>query len=623
MGSLRDLRATWRDRTTSSSRSSSRSVSGSHEKRKDCMQPPKQVIRATADYVSQTPYELSFRKGDFFHVMNNQLKEQAPGWIEACNPITNARGFVPEAYFDVLHRSAPSAAFDLVVKSDLNPSGVPPDSQTDNQRSGSTTPRPMSNWFATVKYNYVAERPQEMSVKEGDGILVLARSGSEWIVAKSFARLGPPGLIPMSHVVFRDTATGEQVSKADAQSLYSQMPSAQEWEKTNEQQRQNAIPLGKFDNTLDKMSKMSQDGPFPFRPDGPRRSLAGMQNATPQPSAVLMQSSHSENDSPKRRSGSWRSPSGSFISGMDSKWSLPSSCDQSLNTPQFLPAGVMVSATVEASHVDNKDYWYRLRVSYASMLHSPNSSEPLQWREMRDMTLFRLYEDFQEFHEGLLQDLAASNVTKQYTLPTMPGPPTSAAPHAAVQKLNELDAYLQQLAALPDEILRSASLRSFLELRPGDRCGISVSSCSNGRGSNTPLQTESPVFDVDLATQLQALRMKQCTVNTDGIPSPSNLSSSGVSDMFGPAGTLRTTPYHRIKVMRRGDVDQMLAVRMPTQFTRQSLLLKVQERLGDDIRVLQLDDKKDSLMINSDEELSVWLQSSIAMGKKLLLYADV
>ena len=60
--------------------------------------PPKKVIRALADHRPQAPHELSFAKGDFFHVINEL--NQGEGWYEATNPMTGARGLVPKAKFE-------------------------------------------------------------------------------------------------------------------------------------------------------------------------------------------------------------------------------------------------------------------------------------------------------------------------------------------------------------------------------------------------------------------------------------------------------------------------------------------------------------------------------------------
>lgn len=61
------------------------------------IQPPKKVIRAIAPYKAVAPQELSFEKGDFFHVMNDAPQGQ---WYEAHNPVSGARGLVPRSYFE-------------------------------------------------------------------------------------------------------------------------------------------------------------------------------------------------------------------------------------------------------------------------------------------------------------------------------------------------------------------------------------------------------------------------------------------------------------------------------------------------------------------------------------------
>lgn len=67
------------------------------------IQPPKKVIRALDDHRPQAPHELSFQKGDFFHVINEI--DQGPGWYEANNPMTGARGLVPRSKFEVFNKS--------------------------------------------------------------------------------------------------------------------------------------------------------------------------------------------------------------------------------------------------------------------------------------------------------------------------------------------------------------------------------------------------------------------------------------------------------------------------------------------------------------------------------------
>ena len=61
------------------------------------LQPPKKVIRALASHKAHAPQELSFEKGDFFHVVGDVGQGQ---WYEAHNPISGARGLVPCNLFE-------------------------------------------------------------------------------------------------------------------------------------------------------------------------------------------------------------------------------------------------------------------------------------------------------------------------------------------------------------------------------------------------------------------------------------------------------------------------------------------------------------------------------------------
>ena len=42
------------------------------QKAPQAIEPPKAVIKALYDYVQASPQELSFSKGDFFHVVGNE-----------------------------------------------------------------------------------------------------------------------------------------------------------------------------------------------------------------------------------------------------------------------------------------------------------------------------------------------------------------------------------------------------------------------------------------------------------------------------------------------------------------------------------------------------------------------
>lgn len=67
------------------------------------VQPPLKVIRATVSHRSNSPHQLSFEKGDFFHVTNDSPQ---PGWYEAHNPSTGARGLVQAYMFEEFNKGS-------------------------------------------------------------------------------------------------------------------------------------------------------------------------------------------------------------------------------------------------------------------------------------------------------------------------------------------------------------------------------------------------------------------------------------------------------------------------------------------------------------------------------------
>lgn len=63
--------------------------------------PPTKVIRALGEHRKEAADQLSFSKGDFFHV----VRDKDENWYEANNPVTGARGLVPKFKFEEFGRS--------------------------------------------------------------------------------------------------------------------------------------------------------------------------------------------------------------------------------------------------------------------------------------------------------------------------------------------------------------------------------------------------------------------------------------------------------------------------------------------------------------------------------------
>lgn len=208
------------------------------------------------DYEAQSSQELSFSKGDFFHVIG---RENDPDWYEACNPaLPDARGLVPVAFFQALGRTERDSA-----QSD---GGRPPTAKSPDHDSGysENSPQPIAmtipptnrnsksndidnKIFAIVMYDFEAQRADELGATKGEQIIIIAQSTAEWFVAKPIARLGGPGLIPVSYVEIRYVKTREVVPNALEAVRRAGVPSVEEWKKMAANYKNSSITLGKFE----------------------------------------------------------------------------------------------------------------------------------------------------------------------------------------------------------------------------------------------------------------------------------------------------------------------------------------------------------------------------------------
>ena len=196
--------------------------------------PPKKVIRAIRDYVPQTSRELAFLKGDFFNVIG---AENDRNWYEACNPAINMRGLVPVDYFEVLGKTVGTPTLNTSISVP-----TPPASATVPSGPKAT---PV---YGVVQYDFVAEQKDELNVKAGESIIVIAQSNHEWFVCKPIGRLGGPGLIPISFIEIRDVATGKAIENIEEFVAKSGVPNSGRLEETEVgDYSSTSIPLGEFE----------------------------------------------------------------------------------------------------------------------------------------------------------------------------------------------------------------------------------------------------------------------------------------------------------------------------------------------------------------------------------------
>ncbi|KAE8269469.1 hypothetical protein A4X09_0g2865 [Tilletia walkeri] len=460
-------------------------------------QPPSKVIRATRDYRARQPNELSFSKGDFFHVLNDSTH---PEWFEAVNPISNARGHVPAAYFDVLTKTARPGLTALSGPVPPSPSiggpmgglggmggggGGPGADMADSGFGGSQggAGKGPGGLYAVVKYDFEAERPDELDSKAGDSIIVIAQSNFEWFVARPIGKLGGPGLIPVAFVEIKDMVTGRSVENVQELIQNGTIPKVEEWKKMKADYSKNTIPLGRFDFA-------GQQGP-PSLPGLPFSNMPGAEGGSSGPNGMGLEGMGGMFMGGAGPSGQFhQGPSDMMIPpGMEPyqrhDQPLPEVPGEDVELPpgmapgEPLPCGVIESARVDSFHFEQGDYWFRIQATHIA---GPSPAPPDVLRaptgEVRELILYRLYEDFYEFQLALLEHFPAeagretgpNGQPNERILPLMPGPIDEVDDVITSQRRADLDTYIQELCALPEHIRRSELLRVFFESRPGDHC---------------------------------------------------------------------------------------------------------------------------------------------------------
>ncbi|PIL36724.1 hypothetical protein GSI_00413 [Ganoderma sinense ZZ0214-1] len=380
------------------------------------IQPPKKVIRALGPYKSTAPQELSFDKGDFFHV----LHDNGGLWYEAHNPMTGARGLVPSHLFEEFSKGAPTPR---------SPKHPTPTERLSHISSAPNSPK-LKTFYAIVLHDFKAERGDELESKSGDPITVVAQSNREWFVAKPIGRLGRPGLIPVSFVEIRDPATGQAIPNVQQLFDNGELPRVEEWKRAVLTYKANSITLGVLDDPTSQLSP------------GPRSSA-------PQPEPMI--TVHGATPLPGQSEPIPELPSRPL-------------------TPKLLPEGILLSAEIKSYHFEADEYWFRVRAIYQPYGPSRSSSLP----PAKELVLFRSYNDFYDFQVELLDTFpheAGRPDTSTRILPYMPGPVDVVDNEITNNRREELDEYLHKLCDLKTYaryILEHTLVRSFCALKPGD-----------------------------------------------------------------------------------------------------------------------------------------------------------
>lgn len=348
-------------------------------------------------------------------------------------------------------------------------------SPTSSQGSGPRSPKP-SVFYAVVMHDFMAERPDELDAKAGDMISVVAQSNREWFVAKPIGRLGGPGLIPVSFVEVRDTSTGSAIADVDGMIDRGEIPRVEEWKKATMDYKARSIPLGKIEDDVQVLNSQFQNMTMqsPVRENPPRGFSPG-----PQPESIAPSAQQFPPNGYQPAPPSGQGPFDGSVVDFDR-----------LEHVRPLPIGTLIRAEVTSFHKEDGDYHYRINATFRpdppSSPTSPFDPAPLMTREL---TLFRVYEDFYVFQIQLLEAFPIEagrdpdrpheppeeddeEAARRRILPYMPGPQDDVDDVIADSRRGDLDVYLQEMVALrnigAEYVLRCDLVRKFFAARDRD-----------------------------------------------------------------------------------------------------------------------------------------------------------
>ncbi|KAK0702054.1 hypothetical protein B0T26DRAFT_659422 [Lasiosphaeria miniovina] len=559
--------------------------------------PPKKVIRALYDYEAQTAQELSFSRGDFFHVIG---RENDQDWYEACNPaLPDARGLVPVAFFQALGRTErdsgqsqpPDSARSIAAKHPDHDSGYH-DATTPSQRSSKTGSKSGAMVYGVVMYDFQAERADELEAKAGEAIIVIAQSNPEWFVAKPIGRLGGPGLIPVSFVEIRDMASNTPVANPQEAVRRAGIPRVEEWKKMAADYKNSSITLGKFEAAQQQPIEQGME----------RMSLQQANGRMSQPNGVNMQQ-------PQQQSGFNTQRNTVQQNAYAAKSSSQLYAPTSARIPRYCFA--------------EEKYWFVVEAIL---------------EDGRTWELSRYYEDFYDFQIALLTEFpieAGTTGGKQRTLPYMPGPVNYVTDAITEGRRHNLDAYVKNLLAQPPYISKCNLVKQFFAPREGDY-EIDPNTAGDDyrlSGGSQPSSTDSPADGASRQSSRQNLNGNGNGYSGLSAPTRQMSGSNGQPPMIRQTSSLsppsqtslspgvqQTPAQMKVKLNYNGDI---VAIKVPTDILFRGLYDRIVERLkipqGEQIQLSYRDEPtgdKPPLMSNND------LDVALQRNDKLTLFVD-
>ncbi|ORY64637.1 hypothetical protein BCR35DRAFT_334723 [Leucosporidium creatinivorum] len=488
--------------------------------------PPKRVIRAIADYRAASAQELSFEKGDFFHVVSD---EGGDDWFDAANPMTGARGLVPAEHFQVLGRNVRETAQQAnVVRKGSSASaggysnqpsptyGAPSMAQQQQhpQQAQQHQRGPSYNGGGQQGYVPTSSAPTPSTFMPATAAssnptsppLSNASRNSRPQSSNSAAKPQPLyGIVQYNFVAERadelDAKRGEPIIVI-AQSNHEwfvakpigrlggpglipvafveiqDMTTGKPVENVEELIRSAVVPK------VEEWKKMTADyksasiplGRFDFA--GASASTTGgatSPSSAQSPTGAGPSGARSPYDDNARYSAVGTPHTNSSSRPESDAYGDSSTDHQRYSyTRERRQYGLVTSASVESFHHEEGSFWFHLRAFFSTGA---------------SLVLYRLYQDFYDFQIALMDEFPVeagrippggedSGRKPERILPMMPGPTDYEDEVVCAQRVHDLSLYLGDLCGLPERIRSSGLMYEFLVPRAGD---VEVA-VGNGRG---------------------------------------------------------------------------------------------------------------------------------------------
>ncbi|KAI9290642.1 hypothetical protein K502DRAFT_310289, partial [Neoconidiobolus thromboides FSU 785] len=370
-----------------------------------CNIPPIYIIRAKGDYHARKSEELSFMKGDLFHVIG----ESDNDYYSVCNPLTNKVGLVPIDLFEIIKKCPRSFETNNTTvrvqprsNNTISSHSCPESSLFNNNFNNRAS---YTTFIAKALYDFDSEREDELGFKKGDLLIVLAQSTEDWFVARLLDGESSPGLVPVSYLELRDKNSGEKVDNFSEylRDKHISLPSVMEWKTMT---TSSTLSMHSTNSIIEPQSPASVCSSYSYMPNTPLDALTF-----------------------------------DFQHGMN------------INKKEKEP---LDTAHVTSFIADEGNYIFIIQLRFES-----SGKQRTLYRDYD--AFFELHTGLiRQFPKE------AGRFGDKRIIPYMPGPLSQVDDKITTQRRIDLDLYLQQLFLLPQQIQNSELFRSFFKMKKGD-----------------------------------------------------------------------------------------------------------------------------------------------------------